>query len=542
MGFLRAALASSLLLAGQANSLDTIVKKGTKFFTSSGDQFFIKGVAYQAEAGTGAGGASTSDSYTDPLVDESICNRDVPLLQKLGVNVIRTYAINPDGDHDACMKLLLNAGIYVISDLSEPSLSINRDSPAWNVELFERYKAVIDTLGQYENTIGFFAGNEVTNNASNTDASAFVKAAVRDTKAYIADKMSNDNGRWMGVGYAANDDSEIRNNMADYFNCGDEDSSIDFWGYNIYSWCGDSSYTESGYDVETEFFSTYSAPVFFAEYGCNNDGAAAREWTEVAALFGDDMSPVFSGGIAYMYFEEANDYGLVTVSGDSASTMKDFAPLKTQYAQASPSSTSSAAYTPTNSAAACPTIGDSWKAAEALPPTPDSDLCSCMYNSLTCAPSDDLAEKDFGDIFGYICGADEDACAGIKSDSESGVYGPYLMCNSKQQLGYVLDAYYQNQDSSSDACDFDGSAKVVSNPSVASSCSASLSSASSAVEVVATATSASTSTGSGSGSSSSGSSAATPGARMAPFLALGDIVVGLYVLVAMGAGAAMVAL
>lgn len=92
----------------------------------------------------------------------------MPILKKLGVNAIRTYAIDPASDHSACMKLLEDAGIYVIADLGEPALSINRDDPTWNVELFNRYKSVIDNLGQYGNVIGFFSGNEVTNNATNS--------------------------------------------------------------------------------------------------------------------------------------------------------------------------------------------------------------------------------------------------------------------------------------------------------------------------------------------------------------------------------------
>jgi hypothetical protein len=67
------------------------------------------------------------------------------------------------------MKMLEDAGIYVVADLGEPALSINRDSPSWNVELFERYKGVVDNLGKYDNVIGFFAGNEVTNNATNSE-------------------------------------------------------------------------------------------------------------------------------------------------------------------------------------------------------------------------------------------------------------------------------------------------------------------------------------------------------------------------------------
>jgi hypothetical protein len=134
------------------------------------------------------------------------------MLKELGANVIRTYAIDPTQDHSVCMGLLDEAGIYVISDLGEPNLSINRESPSWNLQLYDRYTSVIDDLSQYTNVIGFFAGNEVTNNASYTPASAFVKAAVRDTKAYIKSK-----GYTAGVGYAADDDAGVRAQVSAYF-------------------------------------------------------------------------------------------------------------------------------------------------------------------------------------------------------------------------------------------------------------------------------------------------------------------------------------
>lgn len=201
------------------------------------------------------------------------------------------------------MGMLADADIYVIADLSAPGASINRNDPAWDDTLYARYTSVIDSLQSYTNVMGFFAGNEVSNQANNTAASAFVKAAVRDMKSYISEKGY----RTIPVGYAADDDASIRDGIEAYFNCGPASSSVDFFGLNIYEWCGQSSYTASGYNLRTEEFSKYSVPAFFAEYGCNVD--QPRLFTEVQALYGPQMTPVWSGGIVYMYFQEANDFG-----------------------------------------------------------------------------------------------------------------------------------------------------------------------------------------------------------------------------------------
>ena len=105
-----------------------------------------------------------------------------------------------------------------------PATSINRDSPEWDLTLYNRYTSVVDTFQKYNNLLGFFAGYEVSNAPNNTIASAFVKAAVRDIKAYIAQKKY----RTIGVGYATNDDA-TRTELADYFNCGPQQNAIDFW-------------------------------------------------------------------------------------------------------------------------------------------------------------------------------------------------------------------------------------------------------------------------------------------------------------------------
>lgn len=235
--------------------------------------------------------------------------------------------------------------------------------------------------------------------------------------------------------------------------------------------------------------------------------------------------------------------GLVSeINSKSVSTLKDYTSLSSRIAKVDPTSTSMDAYTATNTAAACPAIGESWQAADILPPTPDSSLCECMYNSLTCVGASDLDSDAYGDIFGYICGEDSAYCAGVTTNATSGVYGAYSMCNATQMLAYVLDQYYQGQDSADSACSFSGSASIKS-ATTASACSAGLSSASSINANAATATVGSTSTGSSSSSSgtSTSSSLAMPSMHKSLF-SIGDLAIGMYMLVAMGAGAAVFAL
>ena len=45
----------------------------------------------------------------------------------------------------------------------------------------------------------------------------------------------------------------------------------------------------------------YNIPAYFSEFGCKD--SPPRLFTEVAAMFGQQMAPVFSGGIAFSYFD-----------------------------------------------------------------------------------------------------------------------------------------------------------------------------------------------------------------------------------------------
>ncbi|PYI23462.1 protein EPD1 precursor [Aspergillus japonicus CBS 114.51] len=531
------ALGAAAFAGSALADIDPIVIKGSKFFYSSNNtQFYIRGVAYQADYDSNSTDSS-STSYVDPLADATTCKRDIPYLQEIRTNVIRTYAIDPTNNHTECMNMLADAGIYVITDMSDPSQSIDRDDPTWETSLFARYKEVIDDMSQFNNTLGFFAGNEVSNTIDTTDASAFVKAAVRDSKAYIKEKGY----RSMGVGYATNDDADIRVNLADYFNCESEDVGVDFWGYNIYSWCGNSTYEESGYEARTEQFKNYSVPVFFSEYGCNTNGV--REFTEIKALYGDEMNSVWSGGIVYMYFQTSNDYGLVSaIDSTSVSTMADFKYYSSEIQSATPSGVDKASYTPTNTALqSCPTIGTSWEAkASPLPPSPNSALCSCMDAAAGCVVKDSLSSTKYAALFSEVCGYI--SCTGVFHNGTTGTYGDYSMCEAKQQLNWALNRYWESQDKEDSACSFAGSATTTA-ASTASTCSSILSQAGTAgtgsVSATLTATDGSSSSTSTSTSDSSSSAGHMTGASM---VAVGSLQLGAYVVTAIGAGLAMIML
>lgn len=101
---------------------------------------------------------------------------------------------------------------------------------------YERFSSVMDEFAKYDNTLGFFVGNEVIAVADQSLAAPYIKAAARDLKAYRASKGY----REIPVGYSAADIAELRPMLQDYLTCGANASdSIDFFSLNSYEWCGD---------------------------------------------------------------------------------------------------------------------------------------------------------------------------------------------------------------------------------------------------------------------------------------------------------------
>ncbi|KAJ2395670.1 40S ribosomal protein S27 [Coemansia sp. RSA 2603] len=459
---MRVSLASlavvALGLATQVASIDPLVVKGSKWFNKkTGAQFFVKGVDYQPDI-------TSTSQIRDPLADSSICTRDLPFLKDLGVNAIRVYQTEPFGDHDQCMKMLSDAGIYVMLDLSTPTYTINRASPSYDADLLGYYQRKVDTFSQYDNVFAFIAGNEATNMVNNTDTSAFVKAALRDVKAYIKSKNLS-----IPVGYATNDDADIRWQLQTYFDCGSEEEQADFYGVNLYEWCGNTAtFESSGYVDVVKNFTNWDVPVLLTEYGCN--AVKPRTFPEIASIYGTDMTSTFSGGFVYEYVEEDNEYGLVSVSGNTGKKTADYDNFKKALAAVNPKGVTMNSYTPSGKQQSCPAVGAShaWMASSTLPPTPSNATCECMMKSLSCVSklktvptsTDDLASfgKSVGNIFGTVC-ADVD-CGDVSTDATKGVYGKYSFCNAVERVSWVMNAWYVEQRGVDGSCDFGGFAQT----------------------------------------------------------------------------------
>lgn len=115
----------------------------------------------------------------------------------------------------------------------------------------------------------------------------------------------------------------------------------------------------------------YPVPVFFSEDGCNV--VRPRTFSDLAAVYGPEMTPILSGSIIYEWTQEANDYGIVQYPdtciqdgitapvGVPVPLQPEFDNLKSAWAAASPSSIAAKDYDPSKVVVACPaTTSGTW--------------------------------------------------------------------------------------------------------------------------------------------------------------------------------------
>ena len=259
-------------------------------------------------------------------------------MQRLGVNTIRVYNLDPTINHDMCASIFNAVGIYMLLDVNSPlpneSLNPGDLTGSYNSDYLKRTFQVVEAFKNYPNTLGFFGGNENMNNVQTGGTTPpYLRAVTRDLKDYIA-KHSN---RTIPVGYSAADVRDILADSWAYLSCDingstSDMSRIDFFGLNSYSWCGgDATFQSSGYDVLVQQFSNTTIPVFFSEYGCNK--VLPRVFDEVQALYGPQMTPVMSGGLVYEYAQEmSNNFGLVMLNDNETAELRtDYDNLQKQF-------------------------------------------------------------------------------------------------------------------------------------------------------------------------------------------------------------------
>lgn len=306
-------------------------------------------------------------------------------MKTLTANAIRVYHVDPTADHDGCMSAFADQGIYLLLDLdtfdtqidpvSFPT-SLSRDKllttpqtvTTWNQTQLDAFSRVMDAFAGYDNTLGFFIGNEVVAQANQSLAAPFIKAAARDLKAYRDSK----NYRNIPVGYSAADISALRPMLQNYLVCGSNTSeTIDMFGLNAYEWCGPHDMQSSGYALLNTYAENFNVPIFFSETGCNT--APPRTFQDQGSILGPDMDTIWSGAIIYEWIQESNGYGLISYgpsvnptavasgvvggfsrTGVPSPVLPDFTNLKSQWATLNPTGVASSDYKATITPPACP--------------------------------------------------------------------------------------------------------------------------------------------------------------------------------------------
>ena len=175
------------------SKITPITVKGNAFFKGQ-DRFYIRGVDYQP------GGSS---KLSDPIADSNFdaCQRDIKKFKDLGLNTIRVYSVDNSASHDKCMNALADAGIYLVLDVNTPKYSLNRAQPkaSYNDVYLQYIFSTVEMFAQYDNTLAFFSGNEVINDAKSSSAAPYVKAVTRDLRQYLRSRKL----RTVPVGYSA---------------------------------------------------------------------------------------------------------------------------------------------------------------------------------------------------------------------------------------------------------------------------------------------------------------------------------------------------
>ncbi|TFK21136.1 1,3-beta-glucanosyltransferase [Coprinopsis marcescibilis] len=467
------ALTALCALAVQVQAISKVTRTGRYLYQEDGTRFYIKGIGYQMQ---GERHESEDNhfgepgTFIDPLADAAACRRDLEHLRAASINTLRVYSVDSSLNHDECMRLFSDANIYVILDLTLPVIaSIDRTQPSWSTNMLDVFIRTINTFEKYDNVIVYNIGNEVVDRVQSSLATLpFLKAVARDVKAYL---KSINSDRLVGFGSTFLDspgNSGVHRSIAQFLSCGSEETSIDIFGLNDYTWCGSrGSLDQSSYRADITQFADYNVVAYFSEYGCTDARPEPRPWTEVEVLLGEDMSVAWSGGVAFNYFPTAavnGDFGVVTLSADNTTVTvsEEFTSLGERYgAFNGPNS-------PSRDSVAAPTYGTCVAptgASNTLPGTPNNEACSCLLGALSCRPNAAaVADADLrAQLTGEACGLLSRAggsCDELNGNGATGVYGRAAACGPDVKLAYAMSSFYEREGRNAQSCNFGGNASL----------------------------------------------------------------------------------
>ncbi|KAL7624142.1 hypothetical protein AAE478_005699 [Parahypoxylon ruwenzoriense] len=296
-----------------------------RYFWKGEQRFLLNGVVYRKHT-TFNGRGCIEDGYfpSDPLADDQLedLRHSIPFFRELKLNTIFVLYIDPSKNHDAAMKLLAEAGIYVLANLSRPRRSVNHAAPfeSYTAELLRTYFRAVDSIAHYDNTLGVIISHETIRDFRATTYAPVLRALTRDVKRYLALgammwKEGGERGvqrRATPVGISCADMPPLLKVQHDYFCAGSEEESVDFFAFDNSSWAVPSLMGTSGYDrlqAQVQLFSESPVPLFMSEYGLNV--IPPRPFHETRKIYSPMMTGVFSGGIVYEFFDGFGRYGLV---------------------------------------------------------------------------------------------------------------------------------------------------------------------------------------------------------------------------------------
>jgi hypothetical protein len=209
----------------------------------------------------------------------------------------------------------------------------------------------------------------------------------------------------------------------------------------------------------------YNKPVFLSEYGCNI--VTPRQFSEVGAVYGPEMTEVWSGGVVYEWTQENNRYGLVKIdSNGEAEILPDYTNLLSEMEDINPKGVHMDSFKEAKEKSVCPPNGSNWKASATLPPTPSDGACECMVQNMQCVASDKVSlitgpagNSTLGDQLDVMCGMV--GCNDISGDPEKGEYGMFSYCTPRDKLSWLYNLK-ASEKRAGNTCDFSGYGQEIS--------------------------------------------------------------------------------